>query len=108
MSAEIFKDIARKISNLPDRGILEALDIECKTFRRDLGNCRLDLPSEVYSVLYFRLFVRAAKVGDSINCIVPLPADHIKFYRETLVRLVQANELPPSAISHFESTFAIE
>jgi hypothetical protein len=35
-----------------------------------------------------------------------LPPEHIEFYKETIVRLVQANELPPGAMGQFDFAFS--
>ena len=38
---------------------------------------------------------------------MPLPPEHVKFYRQTVVRLIKANELPQSAMKQFDEAFSM-
>jgi hypothetical protein len=102
---QFFDSFAKLISNVPDRAVLETLDLECKMLQDDLRQHRVDLTDEANSILNFQLFVRAAKFGHAIRRIVPLPAEHIEFYKKTIIRLIQAEQLPPSAMNNFDFTF---
>jgi len=81
------------------------MEAYCQMLRQDLGDCRKDFPEEAYSILYFRIFVQAAKLNNSVHCIVSLPAEHIEFFRKIIVRLVTAEKLPERAINQFNSSF---
>jgi hypothetical protein len=107
MACAAFKTFAQKISKLPPQAIIGALDRECDRLRRDLADCRDGLSDQAYSVLYFKMFVRAASLGDVLDLIIQLPADEVEFFQKTIIRLVQASALPVSALDHFQSTFRV-
>jgi len=107
MACAAFKKFAQKISKLPPQAIIRALDRECDRLRRDLADCRDGLSDQEYSVLYFKMFVRAASLGDVLDLIIQLPADEVEFFQKTTIRLVQANALPVTAMDHFQSTFKV-
>lgn len=107
MSCVAFKTFAQKISKLPPQAIIRALDRECDRLRRGLADSRDGLSDQEYSVLYFKMFVRAAKLGDILDLIIQLPAGEVEFFQKTTVRLVMANALPVSALDHFQSTFKV-
>jgi hypothetical protein len=107
MASATFKRFVQKISKSPPQAIIGALDRECDLLRRGLTDSRDGLPDQAYSILYFKIFVRAARVGDVLDLIIRLPAGEVEFFQKTTIRLVQANELPVSALDHFQSTFKI-
>lgn len=107
MELMVFSIFARTISNLPAKAILKALDLESKILQFAADNYRVYLPEEAYSIFCFRQFVRAAKLGKTMTRCMPLPQDHLKFYKEIVIRLIDANELPQSAMAQFENTFSI-
>jgi len=107
MAFAAFKTFAQKISKLPPQAIIRALDRECDRLRRGLADSRDGLPDEAYSVLYFKIFVRAARLGDVLDLIIQLPVDEVLFFQKTTIRLVQANALPVSALDHFQTTFRV-
>lgn len=102
----VFDTFAKTIGALPGEAILKALDLESQTLEHDWENYRLYLPAEAYSIFCFRQFVRKAKVGKTARRCQPLPPAHLKFYRQTVARLVEANELPQSAVDQFDNTFS--
>ena len=53
------------------------------------------------------LYAQQGMVGLYRLYLVPLPADHIEFYKKTVVRLVGGKELPALAMNQFDSTFVI-
>lgn len=101
----VFDIFARTIASLPTKAILKALDLECKMLERDSENHRLYLPEDAYSIFCFRQFVRVARFGGTAPACKPLPPDHLEFYKQTVVRLVQAGELPESAMKAFDDAF---
>lgn len=107
MARAAFKTFAQKLSRLPAQAIIGALDRECNLLRRDLADSRDGLPDQAYAILYFKIFVRAAKLGDASDLIIQLPADEVEFFRKTTLRLVQAEALPVSALDHFQCTFKV-
>lgn len=105
MEFRIFELFTRMIRDIPPQGVLKALDLECQMLKNDLENNRLPLPKDAFSIFYFREFVHAAKVGRTLNCGRSLPPDHVEFFKETIDRLVRANELPKAAMDHFDDAF---
>ena len=102
----VFGTFAKTIEALSAEAILKALDLESKMLEYDWENYRLYLEEEAYSIFCFRQFVRKAKLGKTTARCQPLPAEHVKFYRQTVARLIQANELPQSALEQFDNTFS--
>jgi hypothetical protein len=105
MPLQIFGRFTRTITNLPAEAVIKALDLECKMLEEDLDHQRLSSSEDASSILCFRQFVRMAKFGAAMRCTKALSPDHIDFYKETIVRLIQANELPESAMEQFDYTF---
>lgn len=93
------------ITNLPAQCILKALELECQMLKNDVDNNRLPLPEDAFSIFYFKEFVHTVESGRTLKCGRPLPPDHIEFFKETIVRLVQANELPQAAMDQFDHAF---
>jgi hypothetical protein len=107
MPPESFHNIAKIISEVPDTAIMEILDEQCKKIQSDLGENHWGLTTEAHSLLYFRLFLRAAKHEHPLHDVVSLPAHHIEFYKVTIARLLKVEALPPSTLERFERTFAV-
>lgn len=105
MPLRIFDLFARMVREVPAQCIFKALDVECQMLKSDVQHDRLPLPEDAFSIFYFREFVQAAKLGQAPGCSQPLPPDHIKFFKETIVRLVEADELPRSAMEQFDYVF---
>ncbi len=101
----VFEIFAKTISKLPTEAILQLLDLECEMLERDAEIHRLYLPRDAYSIFCFRQFVRMVKFGEEMPFCPPLPPDHLEFYKETVVRLVHAKELPESAMKAFDDVF---
>jgi hypothetical protein len=105
MQLHIFELFARTITKLPAQCVLKALDLQCQMLKTDIESKRLPLPDDSFSIFYFREFVRSVKLGQTLHCSKFLPQDHVEFFKETTVRLVQANELPKAAMAQFECAF---
>ncbi len=105
MALHYFDIFAKTITGLPAGAVAKALDRECKMLEEDSRHQRLASLEDAHSILCFGEFVRRAKFGEAMQGVRPLPADHFEFYKKTIVRLVQANELPPSAMEQFDQAF---
>lgn len=106
MDLRVFEIFSRMISGLPVQCVLKALDLECQMLKNDIENHRLPLPEDAFSIFHFREFVHAIKFGRTLICRRALPPDHVEFFKETVGRLVQANELPQTAVDRFDYAFA--
>lgn len=107
MDRATFKRFVQKISKSPPQAIIGALDRECDVLRRGLADSRDGLPEQAYSIVYFKIFVRAAKLGEPLDLTIQLRADEVDFFEKTTIRLVQAGALPVSALDDFHSTFKV-
>jgi hypothetical protein len=105
MPFHYFDLFTRTIAALPIKAVVKTLDLECKMLEDDFERQRLASTEDAFSILCFRQFVRMAKSGEAMQCVKPLPPDHVEFYKETIVRLVQAEELPASAMKQFDYAF---
>jgi hypothetical protein len=97
------------LDNLPAPAVLKALDAECRMLEDDFKHYRLNAfnaTEDALSILSFRGFVQMVKSDTILQCSRHLPFDHMEFYKETLGRLIQAGELPSSALNEFDSVFA--
>ncbi|HEV2454328.1 MAG TPA: hypothetical protein VGY98_08705 [Verrucomicrobiae bacterium] len=101
-----FNIFAETIAKLPAGAILKALELESKMLEYEWENYRLYLPEEAYSIFCFRQFVRHTVFGKTPARCMPLPRNQVEFYRQTVVRLIEAKELPESALEQFEQTFS--
>lgn len=103
----IFSIFSKTIGNLPATAILKALDAECRMLEDDLKNHRLNVTEDILSILCFRGFVQMVKKDVVLHCSTNLPPEHIEFFKETVIRLIQAGELPSSAMNDFDCTFKL-
>ena len=103
----MFGAFSKMISNTPVQAVLKSLDLECKMLEDDLEHHRLTSDEDILSILCFRQFVRMAQAEAVVSRFKPLPPDHLEFYKETIVRLVNAKELPAAAIEQFEHAFLL-
>ena len=103
----VMDDFAKTVETLSAGAILNVLELESKLLEFDPENYRLYLPADAYSIFCFRQFVRSVKLGKTTSRCKPLPPEHVKFYRQTVTRLIEANELPQSARQQFDNTFSI-
>ncbi len=102
----IFGVFSRMISSMPPQGVLKALALECKMLEDDWERNRPGLPEDAVSILCFYEFTRMVKMNNVMRCSTHLPPDHIEFYKETIVRLIDAGELPHSAMNDFNYAFS--
>lgn len=102
-----FGTFSKMVGTLPPEAIIGALDLECKMILDDRLHSRLAEDEGSLSLLYFDQFVKMVKVGGSIRRFRGLPPDHLEFYRETILRLIDAKELPASAMDQFDRAFAV-
>jgi len=101
----VFDVFKRTIGGLPPKAFLKALDRECKMLEYDLETDRLSVPEDALSIVCFRQFVRTVKDGKAMHCVKPLPPDHTEFFKTLVVKLIDAKELPSTAMDLFDYTF---
>lgn len=105
---QIFRIFSKVIRNLPVPAILRALDAECRMLQDDIEHYRSSLTEDVLSIFSFKGFVEMAKRDNVMRCSLDMPPDHVEFYKETVVRLVQAGELNPTAMDQFDYAFLVK
>ena len=103
----IFGVFSRMINNMPPQGVLKALALECKMLEDDCERNRSGLPEDAVSILCFYEFTSMVKMNNVMRCSTHLPPDHIEFYKATIARLIEAEELPPSAMNDFDYSFSL-
>lgn len=103
----VFGTFSKMISGMPIQAVLKTLDLECRMLAEDLECHRLTSHEDALSILSFGEFVRMVKAGEVVHRLRTSPPDHLEFYKETVVRLVNANELPASAMEQFEQAFSL-
>jgi hypothetical protein len=96
------------LGDLPAPAISRALDAECRMLEDDFQNNRFDITEDVISILCFGAFVEMVKRGNFLRCSTYLPPEHVEFYKETVIRLIQAEELPSSAMNDFDYAFKLK
>ena len=104
---EIFGIFSRMLSNMPAHGVLRALEAECKMMEADLKRYHENLREDVRSILCFGQFIRMVNTHKVERLSMFLPFDHVEFYKETIIRLIQAQELPPSSMDDFDFAFSL-
>jgi len=102
----VFTAFTKAVNSLPPDAIIRALDMQCEMVEKDFQERRSTLNEDALSILCFKQFIRMARTGEVMTCAKHLPAHHLEFYRETIVRLVQAHELRASAMEQFERAFS--
>lgn len=102
---QLFSIFSRMITGMPAPAVLRALDGECRMLEEDMEQHRLDFTDDTLSILCFRGFLQMVKCGSVMRCSIHLPPDHAEFYKETIVRLVHAGELPGTAMDEFDYAF---
>jgi hypothetical protein len=103
----IFDLFVRMITDVSAREVIDELDLERKMLEQDLWRRHLPLTQEAFSILRFCQFVHTAKTGGEMCSVEAVPPEHIEFYKTTVVRLIQANELPLSATDQFDHVFVM-
>jgi hypothetical protein len=104
MRLSLFDAFADMIETISPRAIIRALEREHRMLQEDLAYQRPVPPKEAASILNFCRFVEAVKTGAPVQFpAAALPARHLEFYRETVGRLVDAEELPFNAKAEFDN-----
>jgi DnaJ-domain-containing protein 1 len=103
----MFGAFSKMIHNMPVQAVLRAIDLECGMLEDDMEQRRLMSEADAHSILCFGRFIRIVKDGEPMRHFKGVPLDHLEFYKETLVRLVNSSQLPASAMEQFESAFSL-
>jgi hypothetical protein len=101
----VFGAFSKMIGGMPVQAVVKMIDLECKMLEEDVEHHRLALDGDALSILRFGRFVRMVKSGEVMRRLEFVPPDHLEFYKETLIRLVNAMELPVSVMKQFEYAF---
>ena len=84
--------------------ILPLAESERQMIERDAAIGRVELTANTASILSFCRFLHSIAAGGAVFS-VPLPIDHLAFYRNTVERLIEAGELPFFAKERFDEIF---
>lgn len=61
-----------------------------------------------YEASSFVRYGREARIEVSPRQYLRMPADHIEFYKQTIIRLIQAGEMSPAAVNQFDFAFKLK
>jgi hypothetical protein len=100
--ARSFTIFTNVFSKLEPKAFLNALEFHAKMLQ---NSPQLSEQPDTISISCFRQFMRMIKLGEPMTCMMPLPKEHVEFYRAMVVRLIQANELPETATNEFDRIF---
>ena len=105
MSGRLFEMFEEVVERLPAQCVLKAFQLQRQMLKEDVLKKRTLPISEIRSIFAFCDFLESAR--DSIPMPpVRVPLWHIAFYRGTVIRLIEAGELPDEAITYFDATFS--
>lgn len=104
MGVELFEKFAEMVDKLPAKAVLSAVQLERQMLESDM-ELRRSLPMvDVRSITAFCSFLENAT--DAIRAPrVPVPVQHLSFYRDTIKRLVEDGELPCEAGALIDRAF---
>lgn len=104
MRLSLFDSFADMIKTIPVGAIIRTLAREQHMIEEDLAYRRPVSLKEAESILNFCYYIEAVRKGSpGWAFTIPLPPEHLDFYRKTLDRLIAAQELPPGAREEFDS-----
>ena len=106
MDTHLFKSFSKMINDMPPRGVIPALELQCQMLTDDLAQKRLPHTEETHSILSYQRFLKATRAGNRMSPTV-LSAAGTAFFRKTTERLVEAGELPSDARDRFDAAFSI-
>ncbi len=105
MNWGLFDSFCEMLESIPIKAVLRAVDAERKMVEDDLDKKRTEPDEYVTSVLGFCNFLMLAVYG-VYDTITRLPPEHRAFYGKIVQRLVDAGELPPEIMGHFDKIFS--
>ena len=104
MKTQVFESFAEMMDGVPAKEILKAAELERQALKNDSLYKRV-LDKDVASIFSFCEFMKAVVDEDNILTF-DLPKTHTSFYRKTVMRLIEAGELPRVAQEQFDRTFS--
>jgi hypothetical protein len=103
MDSCLFERFIAMIDTVPAKGVLRAVELEGQMLQNGLALKRTVPHEDERSILAFYNFLKSAADGICVAPI-PLPIEHIVFYKKTLERLIEAEQLPYEAKEQFHET----
>ena len=107
MSGRLFEIFANTLDRLPIKGLRRAIELEMRMLEADVSGQRIPDDLEVKSILAFCRFVNYVSTGTTL-ADVKLPVAHVAYYRNLVLRLIEAGELPANAITQFDAAVGSE
>jgi hypothetical protein len=105
MKTNIFESFVEILNGIPASGMLKAIELERQVLKDDLAYKRVSGGEELASIFSFCEFVKAVAEKDMITP-VSLSMTHVVGYRTIVMRLIEAAELPATALEQFNLTFS--
>ena len=104
MDAHLFETFSKMIEKIPAKGIVKAVDIQCRMIEGDLLRKRSMPMKSAASIIAFGQFLQAVVQGKAVSPAT-VPMHHIPVYRSIIEKLADAHELPPTANDQFDTAF---
>ncbi len=106
MGIPIFERFADMVERLPTKAVIGAIELERQMLEDDLARKRTMPLEDVRSIIAFCNFLEN---GNDIarGPKIPVPIQHIAFYRQTVKRLVEGGELAPERGALFDAVFTL-
>ena len=105
MDAHLFESFSKMIDCIPAKGVVEAVETQCRMIEDDFAHKRSMPLKTAASILAFGRFLNAAARGENFSSS-DVPIHHVPTYRRTVERLVDAGELPVTAQEQFNNAFS--
>ncbi len=102
----MFEIFAETLDGMPPPAALNFLKRIHQNIEDALLYKRLDDTLEVNSVLSFCQFMNLVMEEEMIFPIDGLPTRHVAFYGKTVLRLIEAGEIPRTAKKKFDAAFS--
>jgi|GEM_PF-3818859 hypothetical protein len=103
MKTNIVKYFLELLEGIPAKGIPLVIELEREMLMDDSLHERI-ADGEVASIFIFCEFVKAVSDKDMITPVA-LPKSHVAGYKTIVMRLIEAGELPATALEQFYLTF---
>ncbi len=105
MRTGVFEPFCEMIDGTPPKAVLRTVEHSCHQLQNDVFSKVVPYGQEVISILTFNRFLASANGYIEFTPGI-LPAPHLVFFRKTVARLVEANELPADSLKWFDKEFS--
>jgi len=105
MGIALFEQFAAMVERLPSRAVVSAVILQRKMLEDDLAHKRTLPVNDVHSIIAFSDFLENSP-GTGHLSKTTVPIRHLRLYRATIKRLVEAGELPWESTALLDAAFS--